>query len=68
MRGAVLAKMTGSSVAARELFDVRRYDNHPIYDMVYIAVAEAARTTLITADSTLRARLCRLSWVGGLDA
>jgi predicted nucleic acid-binding protein len=46
----------------------RRYDNHPIYDMVYVAMAEAAGTTLITADSTLRARLRHLSWIGGLDA
>jgi len=46
----------------------RRYDNHPIYGMVYVAVAEAAHTTLITADATLRTRLTHLSWISGPDA
>lgn len=46
----------------------RRYDNHPIYDMVYVAVAEAAGTTLITADATLRDRLKQLSWIDGPDS
>lgn len=46
----------------------RRYDNHPIDDMVYVAVAEAAGTTLITADSSLRSRLANLSWINGPDA
>jgi predicted nucleic acid-binding protein len=46
----------------------RRYDNHPIYDMVYVAVAEAAGTTLITADSTLRSRLTHFAWISGPDA
>jgi predicted nucleic acid-binding protein len=46
----------------------RRYDNHPIYDMVYVAVAEAAHTKLITADATLRSRLNRLAWISGPDA
>jgi predicted nucleic acid-binding protein len=46
----------------------RRYDNHPIYDMVYVAVAEAAGTTLITADSNLRSRLAHLEWIKGPDA
>lgn len=32
----------------------RRYDNHPIYDLVYVALAERRRTQLITADSRLR--------------
>ena len=45
----------------------RRYDNHPIYDMVYVAVAEAAGTTLITADSTLRSRLAHFAWISGPD-
>ena len=45
----------------------RRYDNHPIYDMVYVAVAEAAGTTLITADSTLRSRLTHFAWISGPD-
>jgi predicted nucleic acid-binding protein len=41
----------------------RRYDNHPVYDMLYAAAAEAARTELITADQALLRRLGSLGWV-----
>ena len=41
----------------------RRYDNHPVYDLVYVAVAERQRTQLITADSTLRRRLSDFDWL-----
>ncbi|MFN2569468.1 MAG: type II toxin-antitoxin system VapC family toxin [Candidatus Dormibacteria bacterium] len=40
----------------------RRHDNHPYYDMIYVALAERAKTSLITADEALRQRLM-LSWV-----
>jgi predicted nucleic acid-binding protein len=36
--------------------------------MVYVAVAEAAGTTLITADSNLRSRLSHLAWIKAPDA
>src|SRR5438445_645163 len=41
----------------------RRYDNHPVYDMLYAATAEAAGMVLITADETLLERLGNLGWV-----
>lgn len=41
----------------------RRHDNHPIYDMVYAALAERNRTTLVTADDALRRRLVSFDWV-----
>ena len=41
----------------------RRYDNHPVYDMVYAATAEASGTVLVTADQTLFERLRKLGWV-----
>ena len=41
----------------------RRYDNHPVYDMLYAATAEAIGTILITADETLLQRLGHLGWV-----
>jgi predicted nucleic acid-binding protein len=41
----------------------RRYDNHPVYDMIYVALAERAGTQLITADESLRRRLAHLRWV-----
>ena len=41
----------------------RRYDNHPVYDMLYAATAEAFDTVFITADATLLQRLGHLGWV-----
>lgn len=43
----------------------RRYDNHPMHDLVYVAVAERRRTQLVTADSALRQRLRGLDWLIG---
>lgn len=43
----------------------RRYDNHPVYDMFYVALAERTRTELITSDASLRRRLAHLSWIVG---
>lgn len=43
----------------------RRYDNHPVYDMIYVAVAERTGTQLVTADALLRRRLARLAWIIG---
>jgi predicted nucleic acid-binding protein len=41
----------------------RRYDNHPIYDLLYVALAERRRVELITADVALRAQLVGLDWI-----
>lgn len=41
----------------------RRYDNHPIYDLLYVALAERCRVQLITADAALRERLVGLDWI-----
>lgn len=41
----------------------RRYDAHPIYDLVYVALAERKRTELITADAALRQLLSGFDWV-----
>ena len=41
----------------------RRYDNWPVYDMLYVAVAERAGTEFVTADRKLQARLAHLGWV-----
>lgn len=45
----------------------RRYDNHPVYDMIYVAVAERANATFITADASLRHRLSHLTWIVAPD-
>ncbi|MEP6526729.1 MAG: type II toxin-antitoxin system VapC family toxin [Nocardioidaceae bacterium] len=44
----------------------RRYDQHPVYDMVYVALAERLGQTLVTADEALLSRLRRLDFVRGL--
>ena len=43
----------------------RRYDNHPVYDMIYVALAERRQTELITTDESLRRRLAQLTWIVG---
>jgi predicted nucleic acid-binding protein len=45
----------------------RRYDNHPLYDMLYVALAERTQSVLLTADDSLRSRLSSLAWVLGPD-
>lgn len=41
----------------------RRYDEHPVHDLVYVAVAERLNEQLITADETLLRRLVTLPFV-----
>jgi predicted nucleic acid-binding protein len=43
----------------------RRYDNHPIYDMLYVALAQRLGEPLITLDDRLRRRLAQLGLVCG---
>jgi predicted nucleic acid-binding protein len=43
----------------------RRYDNWPVYDMLYVALAERTRDEFVTADRGLQARLAHLGWVKG---
>jgi predicted nucleic acid-binding protein len=40
----------------------RRYDEHPVYDMVYLALAQRLNEQFFTADLRLVERV-RLSWV-----
>ncbi len=41
----------------------RRYDEHPVYDMVYVALAERTGEQLVTADDRLRKRLVGIDFV-----
>ena len=56
-----------ASDLARAFELARRYDNWPVYDMVYVALAERLGTELITADQRLRDRLAHLGWVRGIS-
>jgi predicted nucleic acid-binding protein len=60
-----LVDNTGDLDRAYEL--ARRYDDHPLYDMIYVAVSERLATQLITADADLRSRLVSMTWVVGPD-
>ncbi|MBK5307552.1 MAG: type II toxin-antitoxin system VapC family toxin [Frankiaceae bacterium] len=44
----------------------RRYDEHPAYDMVYVALAERLSTSLVTADTRLLERLRHVPYVVGV--
>jgi predicted nucleic acid-binding protein len=48
---------------ARAFELARRYDNWPVYDMLYVAIAERTGDELVTADQKLRSRLAHLPWI-----
>lgn len=54
--------------ATRAFELARRYDEHPVYDMVYLALAERASGTLVTADRRLLDRVPHLTYVLAVDA
>ena len=43
----------------------RRYDEHPVYDLVYVALAERFGEQLVTADAALRHRLAAMPFIVG---
>ena len=45
----------------------RRYDEHPVYDMLYVALAERLGDRLITADLRLSAKLAARGSVHALE-
>jgi predicted nucleic acid-binding protein len=49
------------SARAYEL--ARQYDNWPVYDMLYVALAERLGAQLYTLDMKLAKRLAHLDWV-----
>lgn len=67
LRDLPVAYVDGDAERDRAFELARRYDNHPLYDMVYLAVAERLGEQLITADERLRRRVAHLSWVVAPD-
>jgi len=59
-----LRDLPGDVARAYELS--RRYDEHPLYDMVYVALAERLRERLVTADRRLVERVALLPFVEAL--
>ncbi len=56
-----LADLSGDADRAYELS--RRYDEHPVYDLVYLALAERLSARFATADQRLLARVGHLPYV-----
>jgi predicted nucleic acid-binding protein len=53
-----------SELDAERAFELaRRYDNWPVYDMLYIALAERLGAEFYTSDESLSRRLAHLGWV-----
>jgi predicted nucleic acid-binding protein len=45
----------------------RRYDEHPVYDLLYVALAERLGQQLVTADTRLATRTAGLGFVSALE-
>ncbi len=58
-----LRRVDDSRDCARAFELARRYDNWPVYDMVYLALAERTGHEFVTADQKLQARLAHLGRV-----
>lgn len=58
--------LSDSSVDVDRAWELaRRHDQHPIYDMIYVAPAERTDSLLITGEGRLRRRRGRLPFVIG---
>ena len=63
MRQLPVTVLHDSADVARAWELSRRYDEHPLYDMVYVALAERLGDTLVTADEVLLRRVGHLPYV-----
>jgi predicted nucleic acid-binding protein len=53
-----------SDLDAERAFELaRRYDNWPVFDMLYVALAERLGAEFYTSDERLSRRLAHLGWV-----
>ena len=53
--------------AGRAFELARRHDQHPVHDMVYLALAERMSCPLVTADRRLIDRVTHLPWVQSVE-
>jgi predicted nucleic acid-binding protein len=58
-----IRRIDAESDMSRAFELARRYDNWPVYDMLYVAIAERTGEEFVTADAKLCARLAHLGWV-----
>jgi predicted nucleic acid-binding protein len=58
----LFASLIGSGVLARRAVEIARELDHPVYDCLYLSLAEARQTTLVTADGRFLAKLSGTAW------
>jgi predicted nucleic acid-binding protein len=61
-------RMDSPTDSARAYELAREYDNWPVYDMLYVALAQRLGAHLYTVDMKLAKRLAHLGWVRGITA
>lgn len=56
------SSLTATSLLAPRAIAIARELDHPVYDCLYLALAEAHQTTLVTADTRFLAKLSGSGW------
>ena len=54
--------LTGAATLAPRAVAIARELDHPVYDCLYLALAEARQTSLVTADARFLAKLSGTAW------
>lgn len=60
----IFASLAGASTLASRAFALARAIDHPVYECVYLALAEARGTRVVTADQRLLDHLRGTRWKG----
>ena len=58
----LFASLIGSASLAPRAVAIARELDHPVYDCLYLSLAEARQTTLVTADARFLAKLSGTVW------
>ena len=58
----VIDELVPSAQLAPRAFEIAKALDHPVYDCLYLALAEERRTRVVTADRRMLTRLHRTSW------
>ena len=58
----VIDELVPCAQLAPRAFEIAKALDHPVYDCLYLALAESRRTHVVTADRRMLTRLHRTSW------
>ena len=58
----LFSSLIGSGLLAQRAVEIARELDHPVYDCLYLSLAEARQTTLVTADAHFLAKLSGTVW------